>query len=147
MLRLNRYLFAFSLFIFVSSCSNGHRDFIVSYENGIKKEIETIDYGTGGGFTGSEPRLTKQTIKKYNLKNQIVYFSRKEIHRDGCLYSTPFWKILSIDSTGIRKEYSVKEDFAIIKIKDVNNKLLKEITQKRSEFITPDWFDKDEQDY
>lgn len=147
MLPACKYLFAFSLSILMSSCSNGHRDFIVSYENGIKKEIETFNYGTGGGFTGSEPRLTKQTIKKYNLKNQIFYFSQKEIHRDGCIYSTPVWEILSIDSMGIRKEYRVKEDFATIKIKDGNNKLIKEITQKRSEFITPDWFDKDEQDY
>jgi len=116
---------------------------VVTSQNGIRKEIETIEYGTGGGITGTEPELTKQRIKKYNSKNELFYTSQKEIHRNGCLVSTELWEISTTDSAGITREFSLRDNVAVIKIKDSENKVIEHKTQEFSKFIKPDWIDDD----
>lgn len=146
MIGISKHFFAFYIFIFLFACSNGHKNIIISNENGIRKEVKTIEYGTGGGITGSAPELTKKTIKKYDRNNKVFYYSEKEIHLNGCFYSIPVWRVFTTDSLGISKEYSVKKNIAIIRIIDANNNVIGYKTQERSNFILPDWFDSEEND-
>ena len=137
-------LFIYLLICISIACSNGHTTLVISNKEGIKKKIETTNYGTGGGLAGTAPNVTKRSITKYDSNNRIIYFSEKEIHRDGCFFSMPVWQISATDSAGMHKEFTIERDLAIIKITDSEGKVVQYTRYPYFNFPNPDWFDSDE---
>ena len=142
-----KYIFFFILvFISAFSCSHKQENTVVSIDGitGIKKEVQIENIGSGGGFSGTAPRLTKRVITKYNAKDEIIYSSHKNIERNGCLISTVKWDVISYGTNGIYKFFLTNGITVTTQTLDINNKLLSQTKTRLSQFEKPVWFDNEE---
>ena len=76
-------------------CSNGTRTVQTINNDSTKTRlvIETVNYGTGGGLTGTGPNFVKEKTSEYDSLNNIVYQCYKETSCDGCFRTTKKWDV------------------------------------------------------
>lgn len=115
---------------------------------GIKKIVYYTYIGTGGGYDGDAPRITRRTITKYDKQNKLIYKSQKNTKLRGCIRSTPKWNIIAYDSSGGYKKFMLKHKRRlIVKTYDKNGKRISKTNDSYSTFIYDDWMDDDEDGY
>lgn len=112
---------------------------------GNKKVVFYTYIGTGGGYGGDEPRITRRTITKYDKQNKLIYKSYKTTRLRGCMRSTPKWNIIAYDSAGGYKKFKLKHKRRLIlKSFDKNGKRISKTNDSYSTFSYDDWMDEEE---
>ena len=141
-----RNSFCIFLLIFVFNLATGQTSdttFLSIDSLGIRKVTSYVFIGTGGGFVGSLPRLTKRTIAKYDSKGQLIYLSHHTSRYRGCIHDTPKFNIIAYGEAGNKMTLTQKRKrIILIKECDQNRKHCKKTKLKFTKLDSfPDWVD------
>jgi hypothetical protein len=144
---ITRKYFTLLYFFFFISCSNGSKT-IQTINNDVKKtntEIETTNFGSGGGITGSGPSYVKMKLKEYDSLNILIYESYKETSYRGCLANTEKWEVTATSPDGNIKELELVNDNKLkVTYINRNGQIDSIITSPSSDCFKIDWLNQND---
>jgi hypothetical protein len=111
--------------------------------SGIRKEIHTIESGTGGGNSGAGPSEIKISLTKFDRHDKVIYQSNTTKTFEGCFRGTEKFDITIFDNTGSYKKAYLKRKKIILELFDKDKKLLSKKKITYDKFPFADWVDPD----
>jgi hypothetical protein len=116
----------------------------VSPLTGIKRIEYCTFIGTGGGYAGEAPRLTKTIITKYDAKGNLIYLSKKTTRLRGCIRDEPNWTVMAYDSAGNKKILKLKRKRKVlITTYSLQGKKTSKEKIHIRDFSPPEWIDEE----